>query len=247
MKTTKLLLIIIILTSNLAFSQDKKDIEKESLIQTDVENAKKDAANKDEQRKIKEEEIQKNKDQKNLAAKSATQDNDQDKIAMAAYITPGHMHKILQSLEGDWNQTIQYWSNPLESPDTSSAKCTISMILGGRYQKSISKGKMGGMAFEGQGIIGYDNILKKFQSTWIDNMGTGTLTTIGTFNEKLNKFEFVGRSIDPLTSKEVEVLQTIQIQDKNKMVLEMFTIKDGTKNKSLEITYNRIIKKNDKH
>ena len=38
---------------------------------------------------------------------------------------------------------------------------------------------MMGMPFEGHGIMGFDKMLKKFTFTWIDSMGTMTMSGMG--------------------------------------------------------------------
>ena len=48
--------------------------------------------------------------------------------------------------------------------------------LDGRYIKVDVAGDMPGMGpFTGFGLTGFDNVSKKFVSTWVDNMGTGMM------------------------------------------------------------------------
>ena len=46
------------------------------------------------------------------------------------------------------------------------------------------------MPFEGMGIVGYDNLLKKFVSVWIDNMGTGLMPGTGTYDAATKTYTY---------------------------------------------------------
>jgi hypothetical protein len=50
-----------------------------------------------------------------------------------------------------------------------------------RYPSQQFSGDMGGMAFAGQGTVGYNNVLEKYQSMWIDSrtvVPSGTTHTL---------------------------------------------------------------------
>ena len=69
------------------------------------------------------------------------------------------------------------------APPDSKAVMTTTMVLGGRYSHSMFKGTWGGMPFEGVATLGYNNATGKFESTWMDNMGTGTMYLAGTYDK----------------------------------------------------------------
>src|SRR5690242_18737628 len=104
------------------------------------------------------------------------------KKAMEDYGTPGEMHKMLASANGDWNEELSMWIAPGAPPQTMKATCSNKMILGGRYQQSVNKGNYNGMPFEGIATIGYDNSKKVFVSSWIDNMGSGIMHMEGPYD-----------------------------------------------------------------
>ena len=56
----------------------------------------------------------------------------------------------------------------MESAGTAEMK----MLLDGRFLQQEFTGDMMGQPFSGIGIDGYDNLAKKYVSTWIDTMGT---------------------------------------------------------------------------
>jgi hypothetical protein len=98
--------------------------------------------------------------------------------AMAKAATPGEPHKKLNALEGSWECTVKFWMEPGKPPSESKATSENKWILGGRYLEEKVVGEFGGMKFEGLGIVGYDNVQKRFHSTWFDNFGTGVETAV---------------------------------------------------------------------
>jgi hypothetical protein len=155
------------------------------------------------------------------------------------YMTPGPMHEMLASANGEWDTKVTFWMMPGVEPQTSTGTTTNEMILGGRYQKTTHHGDMMGMPFEGMGLLAYDNATQKFYNIWIDNMGTGMMMSSGKFNKETNKAEMSGTFVDPMTGKEEPFKQTFEMIDENKHVFEMFMFHEGNEFKSLEIEYTR--------
>src|SRR6185503_11294037 len=92
------------------------------------------------------------------------------------------MHEMMTKANGEWKEELTMWMKPGAPPEKSTAMCFNSMIMGGRYQESRHKGSFNGMPFEGTSILAYDNAKKMFQSTWIDNMGSGIMYTEGKYD-----------------------------------------------------------------
>ena len=102
-------------------------------------------------------------------------------------------HKLLADMNGSWNYTIKMWMNPDPNakPQESKGTATRKSAMGGRYavmdvtgkmQMPGEDGKMKDMQFKGMAVEGYDNVKKKFVSSWIDNMGTGIQFSEGTYD-----------------------------------------------------------------
>lgn len=241
MKTNRILAIAFLCWASFANAQDKKDEQMQKLINSDVQNAKKD----DEQRA--KAATQKVGGETKSEPAKATQvqqapPSDEEKAWMD-YSTPGQVHKMLAAGVGEWNETVTFWMAPGAEPQRSTSKCTITMILGGRYQKSVTKGMMMGMPFEGIGTVGYDNMLGVYQSTWMDNMGTGTMLLIGKYDETTKTIDSRGKMPDPMQHKEVDVRQTVTFVSANEMKIEMFTMMGDKEFKTMEIVMKRVVKK----
>jgi hypothetical protein len=175
-------------------------------------------------------------------AKAAAQGQGQptaEEQAWMAYMTPGPMHKMLASANGMWDEDITMWMAPDAEPIKSTARCSNTMIMGERYQESFHKGNMMGMPFEGRSIVGYDNAKKMFQSTWVDNMGSGVMFMEGKYDENTKTIALAGKMVDPSTGKEQKIRETYKFVDDNNQLLEMYCTKDGKEFKTMEIKFKR--------
>lgn len=155
------------------------------------------------------------------------------------YMTPGDIHKMIAKSDGDWNAELTMWMAPNTAPTKSTGACTNSMILGGRYQQSKYTADMNGMAFEGISTLAYDNALKKFISTWIDNMGTGITILEGTWDNATKSLNTKGKTIDPTTGKEVAMREVFKMIDDNTQTIEIYNTATGKEYKSMEIKLTR--------
>ncbi len=169
---------------------------------------------------------------------SYAQSADEQKAWMD-YMTPGPVHEMIAKSNGDWTEEITFWMSPDAPPTKTTATATNKMILGGRYQYSSVSGDMMGMPFEGVSILGYDNAKKIFQSTWIDNFGTGITNMTGTWDQATNTVNFTGTSLDPMTGNDIDMRQTFKIIDDNNQIIEMFATMDGKEMKTMEIKMTR--------
>lgn len=154
-------------------------------------------------------------------------------------MTPGDMQKGMAKMAGDWNFTTKFWMAPGQEPATSEGTAKYEMLLGGRYLKVTASGNMMGMPFEGVGITGFNNVTKMFESSWIDNFGTGVMYMTGTMDDK-GMITLKGSMVDPLSGKTQMERQTLRSEGDNKYIMEMYDTKDGQPEvKAMELTYIR--------
>lgn len=156
------------------------------------------------------------------------------------YATPGKMHKGLEYFAGKWKSKTKYWMKPgdkaMETTGTSYGK----MLMGGRYLKTVNKGKMMGMDHTGMAIVGYDNYNKKFVGTWLDSAGTGLFPYEGTL-DPTGKVRTDTASWDEIVSGgKYDVRMVTTIVDDNTYKFEMFMkYPKMPEFKSMEMTYTR--------
>jgi hypothetical protein len=154
---------------------------------------------------------------------------------------PGEQHKHLGRMAGDWEYTSKMWMAPGQPPEESKGTMHGEMLMGGRYVQHHWKGNMMGMPFEGMGTEGYDNTTKKFISNWIDNMGTGMMTSTGTCDEAGKVCTLTGDMADPMSGQTMTTKEVITWTDNDHFKNEMYG-KDpasGNEMKMMEISASR--------
>lgn len=157
------------------------------------------------------------------------------------YMTPGEVHKMVSKFDGVWTEDVTMMMNPSTAPTKGMLKATNRMIFGGRYQESKHSGTMDGKPFEGFSTLGYDNSKKVFQSTWIDNMGTGTMFLEGMWDESTKTIRYKGKCMDPMSGQELDVREDYVIVDDNNHKLTMYMTMPGQPEmKTMEIAMKRI-------
>jgi hypothetical protein len=159
--------------------------------------------------------------------------------AMQKAATPGEYHKFLAKMEGTWKAEVKSYEAPGE-PQVSLGTSVNTMVLGGRYLKQEFKSSFMNMPFEGIGFTGYDNVQKRFQATWMDNMSTAMMYGTGALDASGKVLTSTMTYSDPVTGKEQIARSIGRIVDDKTHVFEMYGPgRDGKEFKMMEITYRK--------
>ena len=92
----------------------------------------------------------------------------------------------------------------------------VMMDVTGKMQMPGEDGKMKDMQFKGMGVEGYDNVKKKFVSSWIDNMGTGIQFSDGTYDPATKTFTYTSE-MEMMPGMKTPVREVIKMTDKDHM------------------------------
>jgi len=114
----------------------------------------------------------------------------------------------------------------------------VMMDVTGKMQMPGEDGKMKDMQFKGMGLEGYDNVKKKFVSSWVDNMGTGIQFSEGTYDPASKTFTYTSE-MEPVPGMKSQTREVIKIADNNHMALEFYENRGGQEKKTMEISYTR--------
>jgi len=159
-------------------------------------------------------------------------------------------HKLLASLAGNWSYNIKFWMNPDPNakPQESKGNASTKPVMGGRYfvmdvsgkmQMPGPDGKMKDVEFKGMGIDGYDNVKKKFVSSWIDNMGTGIEFSEGTYDSATKTFTYASE-MEAVPGMKTKVREVLKIADNDHHTFEWYEDRGkGQEAKTMEISYTR--------
>jgi hypothetical protein len=162
-----------------------------------------------------------------------------DKLKEAA--TPGEHHKQLQALVGEWKTSSTFWYDPDKDPELSQGSSSHKWILGGRYVEQTYSGSWSGKPYTGKGVIGYDNVLNEYVSTWVDDASTTLMVSKGSYNAKEKQLVMNSTHSCPLKGGMTQSMSKTTIVDSNKHVLEMFGEgPTGKMHKFMRIEFTRI-------
>jgi len=173
------------------------------------------------------------------AKMSADQQAMMEKMVKAA--TPGPQHAMLKALEGTWTATIKSQMDPAAPMQTETGTSVVTTLMDGRYSQEQVSSTMMGAPFSGMGITGYDNVIGKFVSIWIDNMGTGVMRSEGTADASGKVITWSATMSDPVTGKPTRERMVTTIMDNDHHTLEMYGTPPGGKKemKMMTIEYAR--------
>ena len=159
--------------------------------------------------------------------------------AYAKLATPGEQHKQLASLAGSWTTKTKEWMEPGKPPTESAGSVEMKTVLDGRFLQQEFTGEMMGHPYSGMGISGYDNLRKRYVSTWIDTMGTGVFVMEGTAGADGKTITLKGQHAE-LGGGHMSHRAVWKIVDSNTQIFDMYGSHDGGKEtKMMEITYTR--------
>jgi Protein of unknown function (DUF1579) len=154
--------------------------------------------------------------------------------------TPGPNHKLLASLTGQWAFTTKMWMEPGAPPESSTGTASYTPLMDGRYIQGEYKGTFGGMAFQGLGLTGYDNVAQHFTATWADNMGTSIMLMTGSYDPATKTFTYMGDMDDMMKpGLKVKVRQNVKILSDDSHVMDWYETRGGKEIKTMEIAYTR--------
>jgi hypothetical protein len=162
-----------------------------------------------------------------------------EKMTKAA--TPGAPHAMLAKMAGEWTATVKFQMDPSQPWQEATGASAVTTLMDGRYIQESNTSVMMGMPFSGMGVTGYDNVLGKYVSTWIDNMGTGIMTSTGTADASGKVIAWSGMMSDPITGKLAKARMVTTVIDDNHHTFEMFSTPPGAKKemKTMSIDYVR--------
>ena len=178
-----------------------------------------------------------------VVAKEKKQHKDMNPEAMmevyTKLATPGEPHQQLAALAGSWTTKSKEWMEPGKPPMESTGSAEMKRLLDGRFLHQEYTGDMMGKPYTGMGITGYDNLRKRYVSTWIDSMGTGIFTMEGTASADGKTITMKGQHAEPGGGM-MNHRAVWKLVDANTQIFEMYGVHKGKKEmKMLEITYTR--------
>lgn len=147
-------------------------------------------------------------------------------------------HAFIAKFAGSWDFELQYWMSGQEGKSVGT--CESTLILGGRFLHAVVKSEFSGMPFEGAMTWGYNNVDKRFESTWIDSMSTLMMVAHGKRADDPNTIISYAEFTDPMTGGKIRQREVVKWVSADRHTMEMFHTKSGAKEERVMfITYTR--------
>ncbi len=154
------------------------------------------------------------------------------------FATPGEVHMGMQNMVGEWKTVSKHWMGPGE-PAVSNGTATYKMVMGDRYLEGWHKSDTPFGPMEGRSVMAYDNAMKMYFSTWIDNMGTGLTIMSGNFDEKTMTYTMTGKMTEPMSATMMDIRTELKIISNDENTFTMWGKQGGQEFKMMEMTYTR--------
>jgi hypothetical protein len=159
--------------------------------------------------------------------------------AIEAAATPGENHEIFKRMEGNWTTTNKYWSAQGAPAQESKGTAEFTTVLGGRFVEEKFDSTFADKPFQGIGYTGYNNVRKKFVSSWMDVGSTGILMTEGTLDKTGKTIESKGwYQLPGGTSKQFRTVFKF-VSDQEMVYGHFERGKNGREYQSLEVRYTK--------
>jgi hypothetical protein len=143
--------------------------------------------------------------------------------------TPGEMHKQLAAQAGEWTGKESMTMAPGATPMTTECASACTVLMDGRFLRCDFSANLPGMGpYKGLGIVGYDNVAKKFQGIWLDNHSTGMMIGAGELSSDGKKLTWKYAHTCPITNKPTIMREVETFTGPNSKTLEMFGVDPKT-------------------
>lgn len=150
----------------------------------------------------------------------AASTNAQSQDPWHEYMTPSSIHTLFAQYTGSFKMEITMSMGEGKSPSVITVNSEHIMLLGGRFLEMKQQGNMMGMDYQSIMTLGYNNTDKKMALTTITNMGTGTLSLFGEWNEKSKSATLFGQLTNPVTKNSINIKQVVTFIDNDTILIE---------------------------
>jgi Protein of unknown function (DUF1579) len=142
--------------------------------------------------------------------------------SMEVAMTPGEGQKRLEPMVGTFDVRIRIWVDSSKPPVESQATSVNVWVLGHRYIQSMLSGHTLGEPFNGIGYIGYDNVGKTYEVTWMDDASTAMTLYQGTFAGAGKTAKLKATVLNAVTGKPTPVEMRMTLADNGDHVTELW-------------------------
>jgi len=161
--------------------------------------------------------------------------------ALENAMTPGEGQKRLDPLIGTFNVAIKIWVTPEGPPIETTAASVNTWVLGGRFVQMMLNGDAPNAPFSGTGHIGYDNVSKNYQASWMDTGSTAITLYTGKLDAAGKSALMKGSIANAITGKPSPVELRMSINADGSHLTQLWGQGKGSKMvKLMELRYTKV-------
>jgi len=150
---------------------------------------------------------------------------------------PGPEHQRLAKEVGTWDAVVE--SVGMDGKPEKSKGENVTTAMSGFWIVDSFAGSFAGAPFLGHGVLGYDQVKKKYVQSWVDSMSPILMVFEGSFDKDGKVLTMTGTG--PSAGGKPVAMRTVTTwKDDNTKVFELFEAgPDGKEMRMLTITYTR--------
>jgi len=166
------------------------------------------------------------------AMSEADQKAMKEKYAQAG--KPGPMHEWMRQCEGTWTTTTREMGMDGKWTE-SKGECVNTMIHGGRFMEINFKGESHSQPYLGRGVMGYNNVDKRFESVWYDSMSSSIMVLNGEADKDGKVLTLKGKFTDPADGQIKDFREVMTIESKDRHHSDFYMSMPGPDGKPMEM------------
>lgn len=159
--------------------------------------------------------------------------------AQEEFPKPGPEQEQLKKLAGDWQGECKFYPPGAEDAVEFEGNYTAKLDVGGYFLISKFEGNLGGQAFQGRGMTGYDPFQKKYTGVWVDSMGPAIYHIRGEWDKAGKTYTEQMKGPRP-DGKPMKMRLVTKVIDDDQLHMTMYAPgEDGKEARMMEIKYTR--------
>lgn len=152
---------------------------------------------------------------------------------------PGRHHELLEPLTGRWDVRIFYRLRPEASPERARGTAEYRWVLGKRFLRQTIDGKGAAGAYEGEGLLGYDNVTNRYIGVFADSVNSSLTLSEGRVESNGRVFTFTVERSNALTGRREKVRARLEIETTRRLLYQVFDGDSENGPEMLRIEYER--------
>jgi hypothetical protein len=152
----------------------------------------------------------------------------------------GDEHKWLAGLQGKWKTLTTQRITPTATAMESTGTSEFQVFMDGRFLLENNKSGGGAGVSQGMGIIGFNNLTRKFERVWFDTHSTAMVKSEGDYDKDHDEIRWTDQWCDPGTGQVVTTQSTLRrTSDKELLFTQIETLPNKSAFTMLRVQYKK--------